>query len=472
MTKVSISKMTSATTFLLCCCFLLVFVHSNSKLEQYQFATDFKTIDNGVIELGIDLQRGGSITYLSQSKKNFSIINIHDMGREVQLSFYAGPANYEPSPGSQSCNTSWRHGEWPWNPIGAGDIVGNTGQVLDLQIDNNSHSMYVKSKPLQWACNNVSCECTFEKWISLNGTTATVKASLTNARSDKTFYHGQGQELPAVYTTGYLHRLFTYDGTEPFTNAPMKELPAGPNSPNAFLATEHWAAFVDDDEWGLGVFQPEASQMLGRFVGDHPGTGACIDPGPTDDATGYIAPINEEILDWNIEYNFTFYLILGNLDTIRSEAYDLGKNLPSCLNSDFVSDRRHFIVTNAVDTGVPNQFWQIIMEKNDPQLIGPVCFWKAEDYPKLYINASYSTKQASNSTKGRIYWLQPQGSENFNEQNSIPFEVKADGMWHVYKVDLSQVSTYSGAMYRLRFDPADTGVTGSYIKLAFIHTQG
>ena len=112
------------------------------------------------------------------------------------------------------------------------------------------------------------------------------------------------------------------------------------------------------------------------------------------------------------------------------------------------------------------------MEKRDPQLIGPVCFWKAEDYPKLYINASYSTKQASNSTKGRIYWLQRQGSESFNEQNSIPFEVKADGMWHVYKVDLSQVSTYSGAVYRLRFDPADTGVTGSYIKLAFIHTQG
>ena len=103
--------MTSATTFLLCCCFLFVFVRSNSKLEQYQFATDLKTIDNGIVELGIDLQRGGSITYLSQSKKNFSIINIHDMGREVQLSFYAGSANYEPSPdpGSEACNTSWHH---------------------------------------------------------------------------------------------------------------------------------------------------------------------------------------------------------------------------------------------------------------------------------------------------------------------------------------------------------------------------
>ena len=138
----------------------------------------------------------------------------------------------------------------------------------------------------------------FEKWISLNGTTATVKASLTNARSDKTFYPGQGQELPAVYTTGYLHRLFTYDGTEPFTNAPMKELPAGPNSPNAFLATERWAALVDNDEWGLGVFQPEAILMHGRFVGNHPGTG-----GPTDGATGHISVINEEILDWNIVYH-------------------------------------------------------------------------------------------------------------------------------------------------------------------------
>ena len=56
----------------------------------------------------------------SASDNNESVINIHDMGREVQLSFYSGPDVYEPSPGSEQCNTSWRFGVWPWNPIGAG----------------------------------------------------------------------------------------------------------------------------------------------------------------------------------------------------------------------------------------------------------------------------------------------------------------------------------------------------------------
>ena len=457
----------ASTTALLLVSFLFV-IFDNSQSEShgwYQKPVDLKTLDNGVIELGIDLRKGGSITYLSQSKRNFSIINIHDMGREVQLSFYSGPAQYEPSPGSQACNTSWRHGVWPWNPIGAGDVVGNTGEVLDIQVDDNAHSMYVKSKPLQWACDKVSCECTFEKWITLNGPTATVRTSLTNSRSDKTFYGGYGQELPAVYTTGYLHRLFTYSDTEPFTNAPMKELPTGPSSPNGFVATEHWAAMVDDKEWGLGVFQPETSQMLGRFFGDHPGTG-----GPTDDATGYIAPVNEEILDWNIVYNFTFHLIVGDLDTIRSTVYNLSQNLTSCLSYDFVSDRQHFTIGNAVDTGVPNQYWQIVMEENDPQVIGPVCVWKAEDHPKLYINASYSTKQASNSTKGQVFWA-GQGPKNFSDTNSVSFDVKTDGLWHMYEVDLSLATTYSGPLYGLRFDPVSAGVPGSYIKLASIHTS-
>ena len=425
---------------------------------------ELKTISNGVIELGIDLQRGGSITYLSEYNKNLSVINIHDMGREVQLSFYSGPDDYEPFPGSQACNTSWRRGLWPWNPIGAGDVTGNTGQVLDVRVNDNGTSMYVKSKPLQWACKNVSCECFFEKWITLDGPTASVKASLTNFRSDKTAYSGHGQELPAVYTTGYLHRLFTYSGAEPFSNAPPKELPAGPNSPNAFLATEHWAAMLDADEWGLGVYQPEATQMLGRFFGD-PGTG-----GPTDDATGYIAPINVEILDWNIVYNFTFYLILGKLETIRSTVYQLSKNLTTCISSDFVSTREHFVLVNAADTGVPNQFWQIIMEKNDPQVIGPVCVWKASNFQTLYINASYSLSgQVTNSTsKGQVFWAK-NGPNTYDEENSVSFDIKADGMWHIYEVNLFQVPAYAGVMYGLRFDPIPAGTQGSYVKLAFIH---
>lgn len=52
---------------------------------------NFVFLDNGVIRVGVDATRGGSIGFLAQSSTNYSVINTHDMGREIQLSFYGGP---------------------------------------------------------------------------------------------------------------------------------------------------------------------------------------------------------------------------------------------------------------------------------------------------------------------------------------------------------------------------------------------
>ena len=61
------------------------------------FADDsFVFLDNGVIRVGVDATRGGSIGYLSQSASNYNVLNTHDMGREIQLSFYGGPNPYDP----------------------------------------------------------------------------------------------------------------------------------------------------------------------------------------------------------------------------------------------------------------------------------------------------------------------------------------------------------------------------------------
>jgi len=49
---------------------------------------------------------------ITRSGTNYSVINRHDMGREIQLSFYAGPNPYNPD---DKCNTTW--GVWPWNPM-------------------------------------------------------------------------------------------------------------------------------------------------------------------------------------------------------------------------------------------------------------------------------------------------------------------------------------------------------------------
>ena len=42
-----------------------------------------KYIKNNDIKLGVDLDKGGSITYLSAANNDYNMINSHDLGREV-----------------------------------------------------------------------------------------------------------------------------------------------------------------------------------------------------------------------------------------------------------------------------------------------------------------------------------------------------------------------------------------------------
>ncbi|MCP5062139.1 MAG: hypothetical protein GY936_06720 [Ignavibacteriae bacterium] len=46
--------------------------------------------DNGLIKVMLDLTRGGAIKYLSNSGTSRNLVNIHDEGRYIQQSYYAG----------------------------------------------------------------------------------------------------------------------------------------------------------------------------------------------------------------------------------------------------------------------------------------------------------------------------------------------------------------------------------------------
>ena len=302
-------------------------VHAPAALQQqHTYAPDrYEYIDNGVIRVGVDLTRGGSIGYLAASgNPGKSVINCHDMGREVQLSFYAPPRPYNPPTAAfpaGACDKLFMDQPWGWNPIGAGDIDGNHGEVLSVTQTNTS--IHVVTRPLQWACHNVSCECTFEQHITLDGTPGgtgvKVTATLHNDRTDAYTPAPTSQELPAVYSIGSLYHLVTYNGSQPWTGQPTVEyatdpLVSPPWHPGAFPATEHWAALLDDSSWGMGVVNANVGRFLGGFAGP-PGKG-----GPTDGPTGYIAPVDLVDLPAKGNFSFTFHLVLGDLGTIRSYA--------------------------------------------------------------------------------------------------------------------------------------------------------
>ncbi len=412
-------------------------------------------LDNGIIKVGVNLDRGGSIGFLADVQQGRNIVNVHDLGRWIGQSYYSGPLPFgAPHP-------NWKH--WPWNPVSAGDVYGNPSKLIEAK--NDGKTLYVKSIPRQWALMNVPGDCQFETWITLDNRTAHIRNRLTNQREDDNQYPAMDQELPAVYTIGKLHRLMSYTGDKPFAGQPITEIPKQPAKDSkptwtTFFASEHWAALVDDDDWGLGVIHPGVVRFIGGFYGE-PNTG-----GPADDSCGYVSPVRQEILDHKIVYEYRYSLVLDSLQNIRKEAYQQ-RPTTSAPDFRFRSDRQHWWYVNASDAGAPIKGrLRLKVEQDDPQLIGPEGCWNAADIPTIFVRAAYRTTD----TAAELLWETTQ-KPGFRPEQSIRFTVIADGKFRTYQVQLSSSAAYRGTIRRLRFDPVETGRPGETVDVDFISAR-
>jgi hypothetical protein len=416
------------------------------------FATEDRMsyLDNGVIRLGVNLDLGGAITYLSASNSKTNLVNSFDWGRQIQMSHYSGPVPF--SPNGKKPNKTWSG--LGWNPIQCGDCYGNRSKILSHR--NNGKVIYVKCIPMQWPLDNEPGECTFECWIRLKHNTAEVRSRMVNGRSDRTQYPGRSQEQPAVYTCGPWHRLMTYTNDQPFTGGAVVQIPASfPWS--GWMATENWAALVDDHDYGLGIWEPGTFQFIGGFAGK-PGVG-----GPKDAPTGYIAPLQEETLDYNIDCEYNYTLIVGSLGAIR-EFVVRHSTKPKPPDYRFAKDRQHWNCQDAVDSGWPIRGeLNVRLDSGQPRLISPLSFWRATDAPRLWIQAACKVTQQG----AKIFWSRFDNS-GFNENQSVAFQLIPDGKYHTYELSLASSSEYRGLITRLRFDPVPAGAAGDYIRIKSI----
>ncbi|HEV2328313.1 MAG TPA: hypothetical protein VGY56_05945 [Verrucomicrobiae bacterium] len=414
-------------------------------------------LDNGVIKIGVDSSIGGSITWLSLAGSSNNIVNSFDLGREIQQSYYAGPKPYDPS---NNVNPGWRN--WPWNPIQTGDSYGHSSVVL-AQADDG-RILYVKCRPMQWALNNVPGQCTLESWITLSNNVAVVSNRLVNMRTDTTqHFHGADQELPAVYTVGTLWRLVSYAGYAPFTGGALTQFPVTQLPWRYWNATENWAALVDSNNWGLGVYNPGSAWFAGGFVGT-PGVG-----GPHDSSTGYIAPIKYEILDTNIVHTYTYCLIVGTVRQIRDWVYSQPRR-PG-FNFVFNSDRCGWTYNFTIDAGWPiTNFLTVSLDSSDPQMCASRTAFYATNVPTVYIRAAYQIAQPAGRAFGQVFW-ETDGTGGWSEARSVTFPVVADGQFHTYAVNLAASKYYKGLITQFRFDPAYNGQAGDFVKVAAISSS-
>jgi hypothetical protein len=392
-------------------------------------------LDNGHIRLGVNLDMGGAITLLSKSKTDANLVNSWDLGRQIQMSFYSGPVPFTPN-GKQPA-PEWR--ALGWNPIQSGDHFKNPSRTIEYH--NDGKSIELKCAPMQWPLNNEPAECVFESSLTLDGNVVHANCTLINNRADRAQYPARLQELPAIYTNAPYWRLMTYTGDKPFTDAALTQIPA--KMPwTEFHATENFAALVNDDNWGLGIWEPGVYRFSGGFAGK-PGAG-----GAKDSSTGYIAPVHLDILDSHIRYNYSYTLIIGSLDEIRSYVSSHADR-PSVPDFHFDKDRRHWSYHDAIDSGLPiHGELDIHTTGPDPQCISPASFWYADKAPKIRIEAAFQ----ATAPVARIRW-KTIADDRFSEDKTISFPVKTDGEFHVYEIDLSSSGKYVGAMTGLRFDP-------------------
>jgi hypothetical protein len=405
-------------------------------------------LDNGTIRIGVNLEIGGAITYLSKSGSDENMINSHDWGRQIQMSFYSGPVPYEPN--DKKPRDAWTF--IGWNPIQSGDTFNNPATVIAHT--NSGTELYVKCIPMHWPLDNEPGHCTFETWLTLKDNTVQVRSQINNAREDKTQYRARGQELPAVYTNGGYYRLFTYDGDKPFTKGPLRvidkvwdtrtppaEVVGGPW--DHWYCTENWAALVNDDDFGVGIWTPGTYDYKGGFAGK-PGSG-----GPNDGPTGYISPIRREILDHNIQYDYTYTLIVGKVEEIRDYVYAnaIRFDLPEYT---FEADRQSWVLSDAQDEGWPiTGQWNVKLTGDKPRLVGPRAFWKAADMSKLYLRAAFDT--GANTAIVRWEGLHGQGG------GQTEIAVNPDGTMRTLVIDMQALKNYTGICTRLEIIPKTDG---------------
>ena len=396
-------------------------------------------LDDGVIRLGVDLELGGAITWLSRSGDDTNLVNSFDWGRQVQMSYYSGPVPF--LAGAKHPAKSWEG--LGWNPIQVGDCYGHRSHLLEQR--NDGHSLYVKCIPMQWPLDDVPGECTFESWLELEGPVVHARCRLVNARSDHTLYPARGQELPAVYTNGPWHRIISYIGDKPFTNDAVATLEGKPPPGwNTWNATENWSALVDDGGWGLGVWNPGCVRFGGGFNGK-PGAG-----GAKDDPCGYLAPNREEVLDHNIAHEYRYDLVLGTVPEIRAHVYRQPR--PGLPAWHFTGDRQGWYYQRATDTGWPvGGELAVRLTQDDPSIISPRFVVSADAAPVLVIEAAFEKVAVPHA---QVYWASV-GQPGFDEQHSLRFEGNADGAFHEYRLRLANSPVYRGAITQVRFDPAD-----------------
>ena len=407
-------------------------------------------LDNGEVRIGMDLALGGAVTFLSGKGHPGNLINSADLGRQIQMSHYSGPWPYKV--GDKKPHPAWVG--LGWNPIQTGDCHLNPSEVVEHR--NNGKELYIRCLPMQWPLDQVRGDCVFETWTTLDGPLVRMRFRCTNRRADKTPYRACPQELPAVYTISRLGRLMSYTGDQPFSGAPLTHVTNDWRRPwpwTRFLATEGWAALVDDSGWGLGVFKADGLEFHGGLHGD------ARSDDPKHGSTAYVAPIHHEHFDHNLVYEHRTEFLVGRLEEMRRRFNAMADRKPPVWR--FKHDRQHWTVHDATDSGFPlSGAWTVRLGERVARLESGGRSWRAEDAPSMKLRIA----STGGPTTARIFWKRL-GDDSFDRERSVPLELVGDGKVRTQVISLASSSSYRGLITGLAIESGAPSRPGQTLTL-------
>ena len=256
-------------------------------------AQDYKFLDNGKIKIGVKLSSGAGIAWLSAGGTDKNLLNHWDRGRLIQQSYYG-----------KKDGSMWGKNPWSWNPVQGGHYKGEGAKVLEIKADEKQ--IYAKTTPKHWASGEDLTDVAMEEWITLEENIAHVRFKMTYSGTET--HPKRHHEIPAVFTISQLPNLVYYEGDKPWTNAEIKRTqPGWPNQGHAI--NENWAAFVGDDNFGMGAYVPVANSITCyRYVVKDNADASC----------SYFAPLTEFAITPGTVFEYDLYLAVGKIDEIRA----------------------------------------------------------------------------------------------------------------------------------------------------------
>lgn len=180
--------------------------------------------------------------------------------------------------------------------------------------------MFIQTQPMHWDNELGRSNFYVGSWLSfLSHNVLSITYQLWNGESFA--IHG-GHELPVAYLDWTLGSAKAYVGPNPFSNAPISEIPVpvGPGNSPVVNATERWVGWfglfdlagIGVGEAGVALYVPQTSYSQVWRVGK-------IASPPTS----YIQNVANWSLAPNTPYTTTVYLITGTPEEIRSAVYAL-----------------------------------------------------------------------------------------------------------------------------------------------------